>query len=441
MDSQIRATAPCPHLQQGASTATASPPVLPPSQAMASAPQPSYYPNPTSPMDPASGPAAAPTYETLIETLATVSKLEAPKSAKAADAASPIIAKGILRVIQGSIPHTPSAFHAFISVEHINIPLLPTQPAHSTGLKGRNQYLVNIPDAAYLIELDPATESELVDGFERILRWFCQWQSVASAKAFSPSTPELPCGASNDSPSISQSDPSPVRTSSSSRMQSAFDKAGEKGVSLVDKYGAKINDAVNRKVDQKMAAPPAQPREVKMGGAGTSKVLGGARSVVGAGAGLAATVSDKASTAVGNVIANNKAMKNMREAPEESKRRSFHNTLFAGLMAIGRVYVAADKKGKLIIQSVGSGAARVTGAKYGAEAEDASRNLAHVALDGYRIMRFPQKLGATALLKGALKAAGNAQSSEPVIPGYTAPGNLEGVFEPSNPYSSSANQA
>jgi hypothetical protein len=199
------------------------------------------------------------------------------------------------------------------------------------------------------------------------------------------------------------------------RARTTIDKAGIKGAQFVTKYGEKIHMSVKKRVDSNVAAGSTrEPRNVNLGGAATAGTLGGAKRIVGAGAGLAAGVIDKVSSVIGGALANNPAMKNMRDAPEESGRRKAHDLLVSGAMAVGRVYVAADNQGKLIFETAGDGAGRIAGVKYGPEAENAARATGHIALDGYRIFRFPAKLGATSLIKGAMKGGmqAHAQSAQ-----------------------------
>ncbi|CAN0449300.1 unnamed protein product, partial [Scytosiphon promiscuus] len=74
-----------------------------------------------------------------------------------------------------------------------------------------------------------------------------------------------------------------------------------------------------------------------------------------------------------------------------------------GAVAAARVWEAADGQGKLLLESTGDGVGKVAGAKYGSEAEHAARSTGQIALDGWRIFRFPTKLGVTTLAKGAMK--------------------------------------
>lgn len=136
--------------------------------------------------------------------------------------------------------------------------------------------------------------------------------------------------------------------------------------------------------------------------------------VVGAGAGVAAAVIDKVSTAAGNVVANSSMVANSRGAPEGSMRRETHDMLVAGAVAVGRVWEAVDGQGKVLLESTGDGVGRIAGAKYGSEAEHAARSVGQIGLDGWRIFRFPTKLGVTTLVKGAVRgttAAGSQSSS------------------------------
>lgn len=145
--------------------------------------------------------------------------------------------------------------------------------------------------------------------------------------------------------------------------------------------------------------------------------------VVGAGAGVAAAVIDKVSTVAGNAVANSSIVANSRGAPAGSTRREAHDMLVTGAVALGRVWEAADGQGKLLLESTGDGMGRIAGAKYGSEAEHAARSAGQIGLDGWRIFRFPTKLGVTTLVKGAVKgatAAGSQSSSTSNVGGYVA---------------------
>ena len=114
----------------------------------------------------------------------------------------------------------------------------------------------------------------------------------------------------------------------------------------------------------------------------------------------------------GNTVANSSVVQGSRNAPEGSKRRQTHDLLVTGAMAVARIWEAADGQGKLLLESTGDGMGRIAGAKYGEEAEHAARSAGQIGLDGWRIFRFPTKLGVTTLVKGVVKgAAGGQQSS------------------------------
>lgn len=132
---------------------------------------------------------------------------------------------------------------------------------------------------------------------------------------------------------------------------------------------------------------------------------------MGVGASVAAAVIDKVSTVAGNTVANSSMVQNSRTAPEGSTRRHTHDLLVTGAMAVARVWEAADGQGKLLLESTGDGMGRVAGAKYGEEAEHAARSAGQIGLDGWRIFRFPTKLGVTTVVKGVVKGAGGGQHS------------------------------
>ncbi|CAM9304650.1 unnamed protein product, partial [Hapterophycus canaliculatus] len=132
------------------------------------------------------------------------------------------------------------------------------------------------------------------------------------------------------------------------------------------------------------------------------------KQVVGLGAGVCSVVIDKISTAAGNAVANSSVVAGARHAPEGSTRRQTHDILVTGAVAVARVWEAADGQGKLLLESTGDGVGKVAGAKYGSEAEHAARSTGQIALDGWRIFRFPTKLGVTTLAKGAMKGVTGA---------------------------------
>lgn len=141
-----------------------------------------------------------------------------------------------------------------------------------------------------------------------------------------------------------------------------------------------------------------------------------AKQVVGVGAGIAGAVIDKVSTVAGNAVANSSVVANSRKAPEGSKRRQAHDFLVTGAIAAARVWEAADGQGKLLLESTGDGMGRIAGAKYGEEAEHAARCAGQIGLDGWRIFRFPTKLGVSTLVKGVVKgttAAKEASAAQP----------------------------
>ena len=203
-----------------------------------------------------------------------------------------------------------------------------------------------------------------------------------------------------------------------------FKKIGDKGVQLVEKLGTRLNDHIQRKVSQKQEAVRGdEKKNIKLGGKVTAGALGATRKVVGAGASIASKATEKISGMVAKGMTNNSASRSLSEAPDGSGKKRFHDNLMSGMLAFGRIYVAADAHGKLIIENAGHGAADLASMRYGDEAGNASRQLAGIALDGYRIARFPQKLGATSLLRGALKSTCTAPycSADMAQGGYTTP--------------------
>lgn len=352
-------------------------------------------------------------YEVVLSAMGTVLE-KAPR-------AKPI--SGLVQFIQGAVSSNPAdGYYAFISVQDVNVPLVPRERSRSLG---PFSYEINIPQRCFELTLDNRTEADLIRGVEDILRWFTTYDDAAGPCG-NDAAPEHAFGHIHGKPHSSLDastaaamhasaeqvpDSAPEKMSTAKKTQSAIDHAGTKGVELVTKYGEKINASIKNRADEAVANSAGQPaRNVKMGGSATAGVLGGARKVVGAGANIASTAIDRVSTVVGNGIANNRVTVSMREAPENTLKRQIHDLLVAGALAIGRVYIAADDQGKLIIENIGDGAGRVAGTKYGKEAEQAARDVGHIGLDTYRIVRFPQKLGATSLVKGALKGATVSQA-------------------------------
>lgn len=301
---------------------------------------------------------------------------------------------GKVRVIQGprassvSVMDSSTLVYAFVSVGEANLPLLPNQPARRVS---STAFEFEMPDRRFSVHLSPSTPSELVDEFENVLKWFCVYESRPSGVSVAPGAPGAPNAAAQ--PAVA------------SPPQGMLDKAGAQGVAFVERYGDKINTAINSRLGASLENARAQEtRNINAGGKATSSVLGGARKVVGAGAGIAATVTDKASGVVGGILGGNPVMKGLRNAPEESKRSRFHDTLMAGMAAAGKVYVAVDEKGKTIISTTGDNASEIVREKYGDDAAVKVRDSTRIAVDSYRIFRFPAKFGAATLLKGAAKA-------------------------------------
>lgn len=357
-------------------------------------------PPPSSPGLPGDG-----SYEAVLTALGSIVE-SAPGTASA---------RGTLRIIQGAVGENPSdGFYAFISVNDVNVPLVSTYKSSRTG---SNSFSVSIPDRLFHVTLDPQTEPSVVDGMERILRWFTAWEGTCAPQGNSPVDLNAE-GASESMDAATAAAVAGFAPGSSAeledptrRTQSALDRAGIKGAGLVTKYGEKLNTSLKARADASVAAQADKPtRNVKLGGQATASALGTAKTVVGAGAGLAATAIDKVSSVIGDGLANNKVMTSMRAAPEASSKRKAHDLLVSGAMAVGRVYIAADNQGKLIFETVGDGAGRVAGAKYGSEAETAARAVGHIGLDSYRIIRFPQKMVASSLVKGGLKGATQAHA-------------------------------
>lgn len=287
---------------------------------------------------------------------------------------------GNVRVIQGPKHHQVQTLedttlvYAFLSIAELNLPLLPDQPA--TRLC-QFSYDISVPGRRFHLKFDHTTPSQLVIEFDNIIRWFCNYQQQSNA---------------------------PQSTTVASRM----DRAGTSGVQFVQRIGDRVQHHVEQNLDKHIsAARTAESRSVPLGGRATANVLGGTRRVVGVGAGVASKLTERASDVVGSVLGNNPVMKNLRSAPQDSKRFRFHETLTSGMVAVGKVYVAADEKGRAVVATAGDSGAEILRERYGDEVAGAARNSTGIAIDGYRIVRFPAKFGASSLLKGALKAGSN----------------------------------
>lgn len=284
---------------------------------------------------------------------------------------------GIVKVIQGPKQiqvHTlddATMVYAFLSVNDINIPLLPDQKAEKLS---PTSFKLRIPSHEFIVTLENNTPDELLTEFEKIISWFCKYEGE-------------PAG-------------------NTGRLSQRFERAGDQGVAMVEQFASKVEISLNDRIQPHVnAARECETKNINIGGKATASVLGTTRKVVGAGAKGASVVTDKASDVVGSVLGNNPLMKTMRKAPEGSRRFRFHETLTAGMVAVGKVYVAADEKGRAIVSTAGENGAEVLRERYGDQVAGAARDSTHIGVDAYRIMRFPAKFGASALLKGAAKAS------------------------------------
>jgi hypothetical protein len=343
------------------------------------------------------------TYDVILEAVATVT--EQPPGVNHET--------GHLQVIQGQIgPNPADGFYAFLSIGALNVPLVSSSP---TRRLGPSTYLIFIRDSSFVIEFDPRTEPQLVGGFESVLGWFTTWEGSAGpsgAVGGASSYQDNYAGNSMDAElAAAVQSPIPVSADASSsskldRAMSAIEKGGSKGVDIVTKVGSRVNVQVSNYADKTLAKQGATPpKQVKLGGAPTAAALNAVKTVVGIGASLAAKMVDNVANNVSSKVAASKTVHDMRTAPVGSSKRTVHDLLVSGSVAIARVYLAADHQGRLICEATGITASRVVGARYGTEAENATREGARIALDTYKIIRFPTRLGATTMLKGALKGA------------------------------------
>jgi len=340
---------------------------------------------------------------------------------------------GIIRVIQGpkminvDTLDGNTLVYAFLSVNEVNVPLVPDQEASRIS---PHCYKIRVPDHEFTITLDgEKCTPEIEVEFEKILKWFVTYQgepagkiSAAAVPASAPVAPSAPpSDASMDPPAGAPmaADPAPAPASDAESvpvpqgrpsMSDRFDAAGARGVAFVEKVAGKVETKVNGVIDPKLESAHnvesrGEAKDVKLGGKVTSTVLGTTAGAVGKVAGAANSVSEKASDVVGTVLGKNPIMKNLGKAEEGSKRFRFHRTLTSGMVAVGNVYVTADERGRQIVSTAGENSAEVLRARYGKEVSGAARDSTHIAMDSYRIMRFPAKFGASALLKGAAKAS------------------------------------
>lgn len=370
-----------------------------------------------------------------------------------------------MQIIQGSRTSNPGdGYFAFLSIEDLNVPLV---PEHSFSNVEYGKFRISMPGRSFLLSLDPRTEPEIVNGVRQVLAWFTRadGQAEPTGASFSGMRPSQPHGVSAHSTHYSQyhghgasdrppaaspmstsmdgfSDPAVLQRASTAspyasgnasvpqpsltsheRARSSIDRAGVRGAELVTKYGGKLATHISTRMEARAAAASADgtpQRNVKVGGKATTATLGTARKAAGVGAGIAASVTETLSNKLGNHLANNRMANNMRSSPEGSTKRVVHDLLVSGGVAIGRVYVAADNQGKLLIEATSNGATKVTQAKYGDDAAQAARSIGGIASDGYRIIRFPNRLGATALLKSAMKGAAISRADTHYDPGAGA---------------------
>ena len=347
------------------------------------------------------------TYELLVELPATITEGPPPQLSHSAQPVLPVLTEslsGTLRVIQGprqdSAP-SPAAYHAFISLESLNVPLLPTHTARRLSVSPPI-FEVRIPHRVFAIRVQKGVAHELVDSLQTVLQWFCGWVPAEDASHAEVAQGAMqPVHGAPPPPSFPPNTPPSTPDAQTDR----FAKAGEKGVEFVERWGNRINTSIQKKLSARVEkAKETDPRQAKLGGKITGKALAGARVVVGKGAAVAHIATEKISGVVGKGFAKNPVTKSFSAAPQGTVRRNFHDNLMAGMLAFGRIYVAADSQGKLIIEDTGKSASEYARATYGDEAENVARQVSGIALDGYRISRFPKKLGASAMLRGALKS-------------------------------------
>lgn len=357
-----------------------------------------------------------PDYEVVLEMQARLT--QQPTIVGSTKLSKPV--EGTLRIIQGPLPPaTPDqslqepSFHAFLSIGDVNLPLLPKCVA--SRVPNRPSFKIILPAGEFIVEPNPKTEEEIIDGFERICRWFCCWevdQTGATASSSYTAAINEPTGASPyppPPPGVIEPEMGGTVAVESPRPMTSADRiarAGDKGVLIVEKFGDALHRKITSTLEKRRDGIPEENRKnVKMGGRVTASVLTTTRKVVGTGAHVASMITDKVASSLGSAVSNNKVSRSMASAPEGSAKRTMYDNLMAGMMVIGKVYVAADQKGKIIINDVTELSSDIAKKRYGEEAAHAARSLGGIALDGYRISRFPQKLGARSLISSAAKAS------------------------------------
>lgn len=334
-----------------------------------------------------------PDYELLLQIDARVTEVTASEPSESSSTTTRLRTPkiGTLRIIQG--PLNLTSYHAFISIDDINIPLLSTYGASSPST---NAFYISIPSHTFLIEPNTKTEPLLIEALQELLKWFCQWQTVTDSNEPPITTP-----------------PQGLNLSSSSKLEDA----GDKGAQFVEKIGSTLNKNINKHLDNKKnKINEEDSKQVKLGGKVTSALLSTTRIIVGAGASMASKITDKISNSVGGAVSNNSVSRSLANAPEETMKRKFHDGLLNGLLVFGKIYVEADRQGKIIIEDAGVRMSDIADLKYGTEAAGAARNISGIAIDGYRISRFPAKLGATSIVKGALKSHANRYDPRNISP-------------------------
>ena len=359
------------------------------------------------PPPPPSPPPHDPEYELLL--ISTGSLTERPSSLEPplASASPPVTSHGRLQVLQRRLPPPSNSYIAVLSVDDINVPLGLGNPC--THGSNESAWDITVESGRVFCVKCTGTDPDK-RRLEEILRWFTK-----------------------------------VEGQQEKGWGGKLDEIGRKGEVWVEQVGDRVNQRIKERignngrgnltegaegVDEASQRSEGSVRNVKLGGKVTKGVLGGVRGVTEKGAQVTHTITEKVSGAVGTVLGGNPLMTNMKNAPVESKRNKFHKLITSGMMAVGRVYLKADEKGKVIITTVGDELGKKAGEQYGEEAESATRNMARIGLNSYRIMRFPNKLGASALLKGAVKGAFKQDGG--IDPNQEVQGTGTGPFVPSS---------
>ncbi|PXF47733.1 hypothetical protein BWQ96_02415 [Gracilariopsis chorda] len=375
-----------------------NPPVPPPQ------PRPTHRPH-SAPAEPLQSEPLPPGFEVLIELNATITEKLHPNTPQhhnfhGVPPLPPPQPSAPLLVIQGPLatdPSQPNAnmlYYAFINTRSYNFPLMPSTSCRRIA---QDAFRIRVDNRRFVVALHPSTPPKHVEGFIALLQWFCTWkepegslpparlsESTTSSTSSLPTTPPLP----------------PPKST-------VFTKIGDNVVDVIEKVSNRANNTTQRYLSEKHSTAVSNrnrgaAKDLNIGGRATAGVLGTTQKVVGAVAKVAVATTDKIACTVGRRVTKTVA-KPLASAPERSIRRGFYDQIASGCLAAGRIYVSVDKNVRLFMANTGDTAALVAGAKYGPQAEHASRQIAQIAYDAYHVMKFPSELGYKSLMKSSVE--------------------------------------